>query len=182
MGIVRSVLAIVLLVAGASQTAAATREERYEKLDFLVGDWITSHTIPSTDGEATVVQGTATIEWVLGRSWLRHEFHAEFPGRGDVYIANMMNYSPSKKLYNFYLFDHFGGEAGVFYGDWTGEKEIVLTARFAEEDGGASYQKFTLTRVSEDEIWISRAFSDDGEHYHFEVKGVYTREKGGPDR
>ena len=53
-----------------------------------------------------------------------------------------------------------------------------MTAKFEEDDGSESYQKFTLTRVSEDEIWISRAFSDDGSHYHFEVKGVYTRKKG----
>ena len=90
-------------------------------------------------------------------------------------MANMMNYSPGKKMYNFYMFDHFGGEAGAFYGDWTDEKEIVLTAKFEEEDGSTSYQRFTLARISADEIWISRAFSDDGKHYHFELKGVYTR-------
>ena len=41
----------------------------------------------------------------------------------------------------------------------------MLTAKFAEEDGTTSYQKFTLTPVSADEIRINRAFSDDGIHY-----------------
>ncbi len=89
-----------------------------------------------------------------------------------------MNFSPSKEMYNFYMFDHFGGEAGAFYGDWTGEKQLVLTAKFEEDDGSESHQKLTLSRVSDDEIWVSRAFSDDGTNYHFEVKGVYTRKKG----
>lgn len=172
-----SVVVTAMLFA-ASVADAEIREGKHRKLDFLVGNWSTSHAVPSADGGSTTVLGDATIEWALGGSWLSFEFHAEFPGRGEVHTANMMNYSPSKEMYNFYLFDHFGGEAGVFYGDWSGDEEIVLTAKFEEGDGSASFQKFTLTPVSEDEIWISRAFSDDGDHYHFEVKGVYTRGSG----
>ncbi len=89
----------------------------------------------------------------------------------------MMNYSPTKKMYNFYMFDHFGGEAGTFYGDWNASNEIALTAKFEEEDGTVSYQRFTLAPVSADEIQFNRAFSDDGDNYHFELKGVYTRKK-----
>ena len=154
-----------------------TRDQQHEKLNFLVGAWNTSHTVPAGDGETTIVLGKAVIEWVVGKSWLRHEFEAEFPGRGRVFMTTMMNYSPTKKMYNFYMFDHFGGEAGQFYGDWGDSTEIVLTAMFEEEDGTTSYQKFTLTPVSTEEISINRAFSDDGDNYHFELKGVYTRKK-----
>ena len=170
--------AVILLALGGLPAAAdATREEQHTKLSFLVGTWNTSHAVPSGDGEVTTVNGEAVIEWVVGKSWLRHEFQAEFPGRGRVFMTSMMNYSPTKKLYNFYMFDHFGGEAGVFYGDWGPGNEIVLTAKFVEEDGTTSYQKFTLTPVSADEIRFDRAFSDDGDNYHFELKGVYTRKK-----
>ena len=90
-------------------------------------------------------------------------------------MASMMNYSPDRNAYNFYMFDHFGGEAGTFYGDWVDKNTLVLTAKFEEEDGITSYQKFTLIKISKREIGISRAFSDDGEHYHFELKGTYRR-------
>ena len=141
-------VAVVLLVSGAASGSAEIREERHRMLDFLVGSWSTSHDVPSREGDKTTVLGNATIEWAVGNSWLRFEFHAEFPGRGDVHTANMMNYSPAKKMYNFYLFDHFGGEAGVFYGDWNAEEELVLKASFEEDDGTTSHQRFTLTRVS----------------------------------
>ncbi len=175
-GTTARVAAVLLAFAGGLPAAAdATRDEQHKKLNFLVGVWNTSHAVPSGDGEATIVLGEAVIEWVVGKSWLRHEFEAEFPGRGRVFMTNMMNYSPTKKMYNFYMFDHFGGEAGAFYGDWRVSNEIVLTAMFEEEDGTTSYQKFTLTPVSADEIRINRAFSADGDNYHFELKGVYTR-------
>ena len=171
----RTVLYILLVLLGSFQATADERAEFQKKLDFMVGTWETEHTIPSREGEPTTVKGDATIEWVLQGSWLRHEFHAEFPGRGEVAMASMMNYSPDRKAYNFYMFDHFGGEAGTFYGDWVDKKTLVLTARFEEEDGTSSYQKFTLIKISKREIGFSRAFSDDGEHYHFELKGVYRR-------
>ena len=176
-GAIDGIAAVLLALAGLPASADVTRDKQHEKLNFLVGTWSTSHTVPSGDGKTTIVLGEAVIEWVVGKSWLRHEFQAEFPGRGQVFMTNMMNYSPTKKMYNFYMFDHFGGEAGKFYGDWSSSNEIVLTAMFEEEDGTSSYQKFTLTPVSADEIRINRAFSDDGENYHFELKGVYTRKK-----
>ncbi len=173
LAVAAAVVAPVVLPASAD----ASRDDQHAKLDFLVGDWDTTHSLPSSGGGTTIVHGDAVIEWAVGHSWLRHEFQADFPGRGRVFMTNLMNYSPNKEMYNFYMFDHFGGEAGTFYGDWVDEKEIVLTASFEEEDGTVSYQKFTLTPVSADEIWFSRAFSDDGEKYHFELKGVYTRKK-----
>ena len=166
-----------LLPIGLPIAAEETRDQQQEKLNFLVGTWDTAHSIPSRDGEPTVVRGEAVISWAVGDSWLRHEFEAEFPGRGRVSMTNLMNYSPTKKMYNFYMFDHFGGEAGAFYGNWNASNELVLTARFEEEDGSVSYQKFTLARVSADEIRFNRAFSNDGETYHFELRGVYTRNK-----
>ncbi len=177
-GTTTRVAAVLLAFAGGVPAAAdAARDEQHKKLDFLVGVWSTSHAVPAGDGEARIVLGEAVIEWVVGKSWLRHEFEAEFPGRGRVFMTNMMNYSLTKKMYNFYMFDHFGGEAGQFYGDWRVSNEIVLTAMFAEEDGTTSYQRFTLTPVSADEIRFNRAFSDDGDNYHFELEGVYTRKK-----
>ena len=146
-----------------------------EKLSFMVGIWETTHTAPSRQGEPTVIKGEANIEWVVGSAWLRHQFQGEFPGRGTVFTTHMINYSTPKKQYNFTMFDHFGGDAGVFYGDWMNERTLVVTASFKEEDGTTSYQKFTVTRVSKDEIHFDRAFSDDGNHYHFEVKGIYNR-------
>ena len=168
---------IVVLVGATSTAVCQSRTEQHEKLGFLVGEWQTTHTAPSREGEPTVIKGEAAITWVLGGAWLRHDFQADFPGRGRVFTTHMINYSPSKKKYNFYMFDHFGGEAGVFYGDWVSEMVLVVTATFEEDDGSLGYQKFTVTRVSNNEIWFSRAFSDDGNHYHFEVKGVYTRKK-----
>ncbi len=168
-------LSILLMLLGSFQATADERTEFQKKLDFLVGTWETEHTIPSGEGKPTVVKGEATIEWVLGGAWLRHEFRADFPGRGKVAMANMMNYSPDRKAYNFYMFDHFGGEAGTFYGHWADKNTLVLTAKFEEEDGTSSYQKFTLIKIAKSEIGFSRAFSDDGEHYHFELKGVYRR-------
>ncbi len=168
------VLVALLALAGTASTAD-TSTEKHETLGFMVGNWTTSHTIPAGDGEPTVVRGEAVIEWVVGDRWLREEFRGDFPGRGEVFMTTMMNFSPDKKMFNFYLFDHFGGEAGTFYGDWNGDAGIVLTAKFLEEDGTTSYQKFTLKPVSANEIRINRAFSDDGEHYHFELEGVYTR-------
>ncbi len=168
-------LALMLLSEG-SVAADAIRDQQHERLGFLVGAWNTSHSIPSGDGETRVVKGKAVIEWSVGSSWLLHEFEADFPGRGQVFMTTLMNYSPPKKMYNFYMFDHFGGEAGAFYGDWNSENELILTASFTEEDGSTSYQRMTLKPISTDEIWILRAFSDDGESYHFEAKGVYTRQ------
>ncbi len=177
----KTTLRFTILAALAAATGLAlcqSRAEQQDKLDFLVGEWRTVHTAPSREGEPTVIKGEATIAWVLGGAWLRHEFQADFPGRGKVFTTHMINYSTPKKKYNFTMFDHFGGEAGVFHGDWETEKALVVTAKFEEDDGSTSFQKFTVTRVSEDEIWFSRAFSDDGKRYHFEVKGVYTRKKG----
>ena len=173
----RMFVRIVVLIGFVTASAVAvsdSREEQHAKLSFLVGKWDTSHEIPAPNAEATVVRGEATIDWVMGEAWLRHEFHAEFPGRGPVFMTNLMNFSVAKNMYNLYLFDHFGGDAGVFYGDWVDGKSLVFTARF-DVDGETSYQKFTLTPVSDDELWFTRAFSDDGVHYHFEVKGVYKK-------
>ena len=72
-------------------------------------------------------------------------------------------------------FDSFGGEAGLFYGDWVDARTLVVTAQFTEDDGSTSYQKFTLIHRSDNEIRFNRAFSDDGSEYHFELDGVYTR-------
>lgn len=166
---------VTLVLLGSPLAADTVRDEMHERLGFLVGKWSTSHAVPSGEGEMMTAQGEAVIEWVVGDSWLRHEFHADVPGRGEVFETHMMNFSPPRGMYSFYLFDHFGGEAGSFYGGWIDDSEIVVTAEFVEDDGTTSYQKYTLTPVSEDEIWISRAFSDDGVSYHFEVKGVYTR-------
>ena len=165
-------------LATAQDAGTESKSDKNEMLSFLVGVWNTEHTLPVREGEPVIVRGEATIEWEVGGRWLQHEFHADFAERGDVFMTTMMNYSPSKKMYNFYMFDHFGGDAGVFYGDWISENAIEVTAKFEEEDGSQSYQKFTLTKVSNSEVWISRAFSRDGKHYHFELKGVYTRQEG----
>ena len=92
------VAVVMLLLAEFPAVADTTREAQHEKLRFLVGAWKTSHTIPAGDGEPKVVRGEAVIEWDVGDSWLRHEFHADFPGMGEVFVMTMMNYSPSKKM------------------------------------------------------------------------------------
>lgn len=168
-------LLTLLSLAGYPLSADTDRDEMHRRLDFLVGSWSTSHAMPSRDGQAQTVVGRAVIEWTLGGSWLRHEFEAEVPGRGRVFETHMVNFVSARDEYVLYLFDHFGGEAGSFYGSWADDDSIVLTAEFPEEDGSTGYQRYTLVPVSDDEIWISRAFSDDGVDYHFEVKGVYSR-------
>ena len=87
----------------------------------------------------------------------------------------MMNWSPEKEAYNCCLFDKSGGEPGLFYGDWVDDDTLVLEAKFKDGGGGVDHQRFTFVKVSENRFTLSRAFSDDGEHYHFEITGTYTR-------
>ncbi len=151
--------------ATAQEAGFDSDNDENKKLNFLVGEWNTAYTLPAREGEPVTFEGEARIEWSVGGRWLLHEANANFPGRGEVFMTTLMNYSSRKKMYNLYLFDHFGGDAGVFYGNWTSEKNaIVVTAKFEEDDGSESHQKFTLTKVSLQEIWFSRAFSRDGKH------------------
>ena len=173
--LVPSALLGVLALAAPAAAQDPVREEKHRQLEFLVGEWTTRHDVPSAGGESMTIEGEATIEWTVGGSWLRNEFRAEVPGRGEAFETHMINFSPTRGQYTLHLFDHFGGEAGNFYGDWIDDEEIVVKAEFTEDDGSTSHQKYTLTPVSDDEIRITRAFSDDGIAYHFEVKGVYTR-------
>ncbi len=174
----RALLGFTLLLALHGSALAAEPTEQNTRLSFMVGEWTTEHQAPSDDGETIPVLGNATIEWTLGGTWLRHDFDADFPGRGPVFMSLMMNFVPGKNVYNICMFDHFGGDVGVFYGDWRDEKTLEFKARFEETDGSTSHQKITLTNVSDTELWVTRGFSDDGEHYHFELKGVYTRSIG----
>jgi hypothetical protein len=167
--------ALTLLAMTAPSFAQDTRQQRHDRLDFMVGEWTTSHEIPGPEGEPIVYDGAASIQWTVGDAWLRHELHFVVPERGDVYSTGMINFSPSVDKYNFYMFDQFGGEAGAFYGDFIDDTTIVFKAKFEEDDGSFTHQRITITSLSDDEIGLSVAFSDDGEHYHFEVKGVYTR-------
>ncbi len=101
-------------------------------------------------------------------------------GRGELSMMLMLNYSPEKKMFNCCLFDRSGGEPGFFHGDWTDENTLVFKASFTEEDGAVTHQRFTFVKVNEDSFTLAAAFSDDGEQYHFEVTGTYTRKKVDP--
>lgn len=175
-----SLLRILTLLIGVCGPCAAEdteRERRHRKLDFMVGSWTTRASLDRGEEEKREMRGEAEIGWAVGDSWLRHELRADVPGRDEVHVSLMMNYTPPKEMYNMYMFDHFGGEAGVFYGDWNDDGAIELTAEFVEEDGSNNYQRLTLRPVSADEFRFSRAFSNDGEHYHFALEIVYTRRR-----
>ena len=172
-----ALFASVLLLTGI-QDADQTRQERNERLQFMVGEWSTVHEVPGRDGGVTTFAGEASIDRAVGGTYVRHEWHASMEGRGDFFMMLMMNWSPEKEMYNCCLFDKAGGEPGLFYGDWTDDDTLLVKAQFKDDDGGADHQRFTFVSVSASEFTLSRAFSDDGEHYHFEVKGTYTRKKG----
>ena len=52
-----------MLALGVAGIAAETRDKQHEKLR-LVGSWNTEHTLPTGDGDPTVVRGEASFEWV----------------------------------------------------------------------------------------------------------------------
>ena len=70
---------------------------------------------------------------------------------------------------------HYGNRRQTNTRDNASTRAARRAGKYEEEDGTSSYQKFTLIKISKSEIGFSRAFSDDGEHYHFELKGVYRR-------
>lgn len=152
-----------------------TQQERNAQLEFMVGHWATENEVPGREGAATTFSGEARIRRVCGGTFLCHEWSGRMEGRGEMSAMLMMNYSPSKGMFNCTLFDKSGGEPGFFYGDWTDENTLVFKAKFVEEDGSESQQRFTIVKVNKDTFRFDRAFSDDGEHYHFEVPGTYTR-------
>ena len=164
-----------LSLASAQDPAERTRQQRNERLQFMVGKWTTVHEVPRSNGASTSFMGEATIDRAVGGTYVRQEWRARMEGRGEFFMMLMMNWSPEKQMYNCCLFDKSGGEPGLFYGDWVDDNTLVLKAQFKEPDGGVDHQRFTFVKVSEKEFTLSRAFSDDGEKYHFEVTGTYTR-------
>ena len=165
-----------LLVIGLQDADAPDRQhERNAELEFMVGEWTTVHEVPSRDGPSTTFTGEALIDRAVGGTFVRHVWSGVLEGRGELHMMLMMNYSPAKMMFNCCLFDRSGGEPGIFHGDWIDESTLVVKAKFVEENGSESHQRFTFIKVHEDIFRLSRAFSDDGEHYHFEVTGTYTR-------
>ena len=172
-------VASALLLAGAQDASEGIRQERNEQLQFMVGQWTTVHTVPGRDGASTSFNGEASIDRAVGGTYVRHDWRGKMEGRGEFFMMLMMNWSPEKKMYNCCLFDKSGGEPGLFYGDWIDNDMLVVKAQFKDADSGADHQRFTFVKVSENVFTLSRAFSDDGEHYHFEVTGTYTRKETG---
>lgn len=148
------------------------RKTNNEKLSFMVGNWATEH---NTGNE--VAKGQAKIDWAVGGSWLRHDFRGKRSNGDEFFMTHTMNYSVTKKSYNCVMFDQFGGEPGIFYGNWVDENTLEIKAKFTEEDGTESFQRFIIQKTSEDEFKFNRGFSDDGKNYHFELEGTYKRIK-----
>ena len=153
----------------------SNQQERNAELEFMVGEWVTEHLVPGPDGTSTAVRGNASVRRAVGGTFVSHEWNANMEGRGEVAMMLMLNYSPAKGMFNCTLFDRAGGEPGIFHGDWTDDDTLVFKASFTEEDGAVSHQRFTFVKEDADAFTLARAFSDDGENYHFEVTGPYTR-------
>ncbi len=173
---VRTFVLIGLLVAGGAVAQDTKTQQDYNaELEFMVGEWTTEHSVPDRDGGATTFPGRASIERAVGGTFVAHEWSGAMEGRGEFAMLLMLNYSPAKQMFNCTMFDHSGGEPGILHCDWTDENTLVLEARFAEDDGSVSHQRLTFVKVDPNVFTLARAFSDDGEHYHFEVTGTYTR-------
>ena len=86
---------------------ALHRKMKRHELEFMVGQWMTVHEVPSKDGAATTFHGEASIERALGGTYLRHDWHAKLEGRGDIVMMLMMNWSPEKDAFNCCMFDKF---------------------------------------------------------------------------
>ena len=182
---IRAITLTALLVAGsagAQEPAGAagaeegkTQEQYNAELDFMVGEWTTEHLVPGQDGDTTTVLGQASIQRAVGGTFVAHDWTATMEGRGEIAMLLMLNYSPAKAMFNCTMFDRFGGEPGLFHGDWTDENTLVFKASFTEEDGSVSHQRLTFVKLDVDSFTLARAFSDDGELYHFEVTGTYVR-------
>ncbi len=172
-------VASAMLLVSAQDAPEEIRQERNERLQFMVGEWTTVHKVPGRDGGSTSFGGEASIDRAVGGTFVRHDWRGRMEGRGEFFMMLMMNWSPEKEMYNCCLFDKAGGEPGLFYGDWIDDDTLVVKAQFDGADGGADHQRFTFVKVSDNVFTLSRAFSDDGERYHFEVTGTYTRKESG---
>lgn len=170
-----SSLAVVPALAQEGEQGSEIQQARNAELDFMLGEWTTVHEVPGRDGNSMIVEGEASIRRAVGGTFVHLEWKGTMEGRGDVFTLLMLNYSPAKGVFNCTLFDNFGGEPGIFHGDWVDESRLALRASFTEEDGSVSHQRFTFAKVDGDTFTLARAFSDDGETYHFEVTGTYTR-------
>lgn len=166
----------VLVFAVTQDTDELTKQKkRNAELEFMVGEWNTEHEVPGRDGNNTTFSGEASVRRVVGDTFMCHEWSGTMKGRGKLSMMLMLNYSPAKKMHNCTLFDRSGGEPGIFHGDWTDENTLVYKATFTEEDGSKSHQRFSFIKEDKDTFKLKRAFSDDGENYHFEITGNYTR-------
>ena len=175
------IVASALLFVGTQDAdEQSVQQKRNAELEFMVGEWTTVHELPGRNGKSTTFSGVASIRRTLNGTFVRIEWSGTIEGRGDFSWMLMLNYSPEKKMHNCCLFDPSGGEPGMFYGDWTDENTLVYKASFTEEDGSTTHQRFTFVKVDPDTFTLTRAFSDDGEHYHFEIPGTYTRKKAEP--
>ena len=150
-----------------------TRLENNKKLNFMVGHWTTVHKIKDQE-----ITGKANIRWSVGGNWLQHEFQGTKPGESEqFYMKHLMNFSVNDDKYCCAMFDSFGGKPGLFFGDWEDKNTLVVIAKFPGTDGSSGFQRLTIKKVSANEFHFNRAFSDDGEKYHFELLGVYRKAK-----
>ena len=172
-----ALISIVLVSAAlAWQPQTAERDIAHQKLDFLVGEWTARIEVDfGGDTSPLTFPAEARFEWALGDTWLRYTFSGEIPDRGSVEILSMINYVPSKHKYNYYLFDHFGSEAGEFWGDWTDEDTFVVHATFEIDGEPTTYQRITWKKLPEGRLGFALGFSDDGKEFKEPIRGVYTR-------
>ncbi len=112
-----SILPFILAAVSAHQ---AKRAHAVQKLDFLIGDWVTQSTWTASGQKAS---GRLRYEWVLGGAWLKITFTGKHPSRPVWEAHGMIRYLPERDRYESLIFA--GPEEPVrLIGYWVNEERL----------------------------------------------------------
>jgi hypothetical protein len=173
-----TVWAAALLLAISISAFAQMRQERgehHQKLDFFVGEWATTDTIPPGQmGPGGVAHGKSGFKWTLGDLWLVQTYAGDMPGMGHYEGRGMITWDAEAGDYVVYWFDNFGARISIYRGKFVDENTMVFGGE-GEMQGMKYYDRLTWKKVSEKELLFTMEMSMDGKDYGKTMESVYKR-------
>lgn len=159
-----SLLVVFTLLSIDSAAQDSETESMLDKLSFLVGEWKTTSTFPSTGQQ---VHGDLSYKFVLGKTWIKFEFIGDHPER--IWEAHgMIKYDVTSKKYRTTAF--FSAEEPVYYyGEWISERTVRFELNLdgtvrgidynSKPDGTVYQENWVLTSDGKREITLKTDYS-----------------------
>lgn len=146
-----------------------TRSPEEARLDFLVGEWISSdRTYPGPAGPGGCSEGRASYRWEVGDKWLTYDFRTTLPGVGPYAVRGGVACAVTGKKYHAYAVNNHGNLL-LYEGFWQDDTVLVFTLVYPERqpDTRISYISRTDGTV---QMTSERPSADGGRELYFETR------------